>query len=127
MGIEKFIQKVCVQTAVYWGNPTSDGYGDYTFDTAVEISCRWDSKRLKLSPKLMVVSGGASVELVSEAEVMVTQDLDVGGYLYLGELDDLSAAEKANPKLVDDAFQIVKFDKISMIKSTTEFVRKAYL
>ena len=127
MGIEKFIQKVCVQTAVYWGNPQPDGYGGITFDDPVEISCRWDCKRRKEIPSLMVVSGGGTEMIVSIAEVLVTQDVDVGGYLYLGDLDDLDSSEQDDPKSVEGAYEIRRFDKIPMIKSTTEFVRKAYL
>ena len=43
-GIEKVAKRFCVETAVYWGNPQNDGYGGFTFDTPVEIKCRWEEK-----------------------------------------------------------------------------------
>ena len=120
MGIEKFIKKVCVQTAVYWGTPSPSDDGGMTFADPVEISCRWESKT-------KVIAGAKGREIVSVAEVLVTQDLDKEGYLYLGELSDLGSDEEDSPEIVEGAYMIQRFDKIPMIKSTTEFVRKAYL
>ena len=120
MGIEKFIQKVCVQTAVYWGTPVEDGYGGKSFADPVEIACRWEER-------VNVVSDSRGNEIVSKVRVLVTQDLDEEGYLYLGELDDLDSDEEADPTIVDGAHEIVRFDKIPMIKKTDEFVRTIYL
>jgi hypothetical protein len=121
MSIESFIKKVCVQTAVYWGNPVSDGYGGKTFDAAVEIKCRWEEKL-----ELFTSSNGE--QLVSRAVILLTQDVDDGGFLYLGELDTLvSPIDVTKPKTITGAWEIKRFDKIPMIKSTTVFVRKAYL
>lgn len=142
MGIEQFIAKVAVQTAVYWANPVADGYGGTTYDYPIEISCRWeDSTR-----KVMDANGD---EIVSRAQILLTRDVDEGGVLFLGDLDDLVTAllleigdfllletgdyilressEEVNPKLMADAYEIVRFDKIPMIKKTDEFVRTAYL
>ena len=120
MSIDKFIQKVCVQTAVYWGNPQNDGYGNFVFDEPVEISCRWEDKA-----QIVVSNDGA--ETSSDAEVLITEDLDVDGYLYLGSLTDLDSDELDNPMTVEEARRIISYDKIPMIKSTTVFVRKVYL
>ena len=121
MSIQKFIEKVCVQTAVYWGNPTPDGYGGYTFDAPVEIPCRWEIKRKLIRNIKRGKPGGI---IISKARVLVTQVLKEGGYLYLGNLVDITGLE---PDDVLEAYRIKRFDKISMIKSTTEFVRIAYL
>jgi len=118
MSIEKFIEKVSVQTAVYWGSPTNDGYGGKTFADPVEIDCRWEDRT-------DVLRTSAGNEVVSKAKVLVTQDLDEEGFLYLGELDDLDSAPI--PSEVDGAHKIVRFDKIPMIKKTDEFVRIVYL
>lgn len=120
MSIESFIRTVCVQTAVYWSAPVADGYGGYTFASPTEISCRWDGKK-----EIFIDAQGR--EAVSKAKILVTQDLDEEGYLYLGELDDLSTAQKANPKLVEGACLIRAFEKTPMIKSTTVFVRTVYV
>jgi hypothetical protein len=118
--IERLIEKIAVQTAVYWPSPADDGYGRLTFGTAVEISVRWSD----VSELIRTAKGE---EYTCKAKVIVTQDLDNGGYLYLGELDDLSVAKKANPQLEDNAHRIVKFNKIPMIFQTDVFTRVAYL
>ena len=64
------------QTAVYWGNPQSDGFGGRTFDDPVEISVRWSDRQE------MFVDMQAQ-EQVSRAIVHTGTDLVVGGYLYL--------------------------------------------
>ena len=124
MGIERFIQKVCVQTAVYWGNPKDDGYGGFTFDDPVNISCRWEDK-------IQIVATMDGQEVSSDSEILVTQDLDYNGYLYLGTLEELSEdyteEELANPMNVLTAKAIISKSKIPMIKSTKEFVRIVYL
>ena len=120
MSIESFIKTVCVEDAVYWGAPQPDGYGGYEFDPPVEIKCRWDGKR-----EVFIDAQGR--ETVSKAKILVTQDLQEEGYLYLGKLSDLSTAQKADPKLVGNACLIRGFEKTPMIKSTTVFVRTVFV
>jgi hypothetical protein len=62
----------------------------------------------------------------STARVYASQDLVLGGYLYLGTLDDLSSAEEADPQVVDDAYEIRRFDKLPNLKAT-EHLRMAWL
>jgi hypothetical protein len=125
MGITKTIQRFCVQTAVYWGNPQNDGFGGFTFDDPIDLEPPTNGVRWEDKTQLAVGANGA--ETGSDAEVLVCQDLDLDGYLYLGSLDDLSDDEKADPMTVDGAKQIISKEKIPMVKSTTEFVRKVYL
>ena len=120
MSIESFIASVCVQTAVYWGNPQSDGRGSYTFDDPVEIDCRWDQKT-------QLIVGAQGKEIVSKAEVLVTQDVDEEGFLYLGALEDFDSDELADPEAINGAWEILQFAKSPAFKSTTEFVRQVFL
>jgi len=131
MGIETFIKRVCVQTAVYWGNPQSDGRGGYTYDDPVEVDCRWADEQ-----QLFESDDGS--QLVSKAIVHVTEDVDMDGLLYLGTLDDLetlyddsegdSSGVWYDPKLVEEGLCIIKkFSKVPALNLTTEFVRKAFL
>lgn len=120
MSIETFIKRVCVQTAVYWGGPTPDGYGGLDFDDPVEISVRWDD-----STELITTADGT--QYACRAKVLVTQDVDLDGYLYLGELDDLDSEDYDDPKSVDNVYRIRRFDKVPMIRKTDEFVRTVYL
>jgi hypothetical protein len=128
MSIQKFIEKVCVQKALYWAASKDDGFGGHIWDVPVEISCRWEEK-------IKIVSDTFGKEIITIAEVLVPQDLDVQGILWLGGLEDLLMTEdwvrlasgEIDPMSVDRAFSIKRFDRIPMIRSTTVFVRTAYL
>ena len=121
MAINNLMKRMCVQTAVYWGNPTPDGRGGKTFDTAVEIACRWQNKVEKVGR----VGGTESEVIISNAQVFVIQDVEELGYLYLGVLDDLDS--DPDPLEVGGAYEIKKFEKSPALRHTDEFVRKAYL
>lgn len=107
------------QKCVYWGNPTDNGYGGYTYDDPVELPCRWVG-----STKVITDSKGQQV--VCRAEVQVEQDVDENGLLYLGNLNDLDSAEEETPTSVERAYLIKRFDKVPTIRGD-KFYRKAYL
>lgn len=115
MGISAFIKSICVQTAVYWGSPVKDGYGGATFNTPVEILCRWEWKE-----KIQELQNGKLQH--QKGQVLVTEDLDLEGYLYLGSLTGISG-DVTNPLEIEGTYQIIEINKIPMIKSSTEFVR----
>ena len=120
MNIEKFIKKVCKQTAVYWGTPVKDGYGNYTFADPVEIKCRWEDK-------ITIITGQNGEQEICSASVLVYQDLDAHGWIMLGRLTDIPAGVLDTPKAVDGAHEILYFSKIPLIFSTTKFVRNLLL
>ena len=120
MSIVDTITKRCVQTAVYWGNPQHDVYSNLTFDEPIEVKCRWENRTVLLTSAKGEVAG-------SRAGVFVLQDMDEEGYLYLGTLDDLDSAQCDDPKLVDGAFSIKQFEKVPVLGSTTDFIRRAFL
>jgi hypothetical protein len=125
MGIESFIKKICVQTAVYWGNPIPDGYGGMLFDDPVEIKVRWDIKN-----KVVISKDGK--EVTSVATILTPEDLQVEGRLYLGFMVNLldsddSSGGISDPSKIDNTFEIIAFEKVSMIKSLTQFVRTVYV
>lgn len=107
------------QTAVFWGNPQNDGAGGRTFDDPIELSVRWEQQQ-----ELFVDASGQ--ESTSKAVVYVDQDVDIGGYLYLGDLDELSSAEESDPLTVGEAYEIRSFKKLPDIKAD-RFLRKAWL
>ena len=109
------------QTAVYWGDPQSDGAGGRTFGSAypVELSIRWEERQ-----ELFVDASGQ--ETMSQAVVYLDQDIDIGGYLDLGDLDDLSSAEESDPLTVGGAYEIRNFKKLPDIKAD-RFLRKVWL
>uniref|UniRef100_A0A6M3IQQ1 Uncharacterized protein n=1 Tax=viral metagenome TaxID=1070528 RepID=A0A6M3IQQ1_9ZZZZ len=108
------------QTAVYWGAPQPDGGGGYTFADAVEISCRWEDT------SEMTRRADTGEETVASAVVYVNQDLAIGGFLYLGTLDDLDSGETVDPLTVAGAQEIMKLDKVPGRRADT-FVREAWL
>jgi hypothetical protein len=123
MSIPKFIKKIAVQTAVYWGNPVNDGYGGYTYDAPVEIKCRWEEK-------VRTIADVFGEYRLSKATVLVNDPLDYNGYLYLGTLAEVNAmtgVTTSKPKTIPMAFAIIAYDKIPLIKSTTQFVNIVYL
>ena len=119
MSIEDFITKIAVQTAVHWANPVSDGYGGFTFDEAVEVAVRWDNVS-----ELIALNNGE--QYVCKAKILSNLEATVGEYLYLGSLDDLDS-DTSDPKSIEGAYRIMRFDKVPMIKKTDVFVRTIYL
>ncbi len=107
------------QTAVYWSTPSSDGMGGYTFATPVEILCRWEDIQ-----KMFIDADGNEVR--STSVVYLGQDVDIGGWLYLGDLDDISSADEDSPGSVSGAKEIRSFSKIPNFNAS-DFQRKVML
>jgi len=113
-----FTERNLNQKCVYWGSPTPDGYGGYTYADPVELDCRWEDVVMAEQGTL-----GSEIELRSEVQVKV--DVDEQGMMLLGELDDIDSADYDNP--VDaGADMIVRFNKIPTLDAN-HFYRKAYL
>jgi len=118
--MQDLCELLAVQTAVYWGGPEDDGYGGMTYDDPVEIAVAWyDTAE--------VVTNANGDEVVSRTKVILTQDVDVRGLLYLGTLDDLDSTEEGDPITVQTAYLIIRFDKIPGALQTDDFYRMAYL
>lgn len=117
-----YITKNLKQAVVYWGNPTPTGVG-YSYDDAVELNARWEDRQ-------EVFTDVDGKERVSQAIVYVDQDVVVGGYLYLGDLDDLgdssSGLDISDPQAVSPTYPIRAFSKIPNLRAT-EYERKVWL
>jgi len=127
MSLMSIIESRYVQTAVYWANPVNDGYSNITFDKPVEIACRWEDKEQVLGTQVGgEVTGGV---LLSRSIVFVKQDMQEEEYLFLGTLADLDldSVGYIDPKEVDKAYVIKRFEKTPALGSTTVFLRKAFL
>jgi hypothetical protein len=112
--------KFLKQTAVYWGAPVSNGYGAFSYeDGPVEIACRW-------TDSTQVVTDSKGNSIVCKSVVMVGQDLEEQGMLYLGTIADLGADRGDNPETITGTWRIMRFDKIPTIKGKT-FLRVAYI
>jgi hypothetical protein len=124
-GLIKFIKKVCVQSAVYWGAPKPDGYGSMTYTSPAEIKCRWTDKVQVVKWQSAYVP--TSNEFISYAEILLYVNVELQGVLWLGTLDSLTTAQKADPLSIPGAREIKTFERIPLFKSSTEFVKKVYL
>jgi len=116
--MSRLLTKSLKQTCVYWSTPAADGYGGYSFSDAVELSCRWEDRmELFINPQ--------GKEERSQAVVYLDQDVDLGGYLYLGELDDFSSSAP-DPQEVSGVKEIKSLKKIPNLKATA-YLRKVWL
>lgn len=104
---------------MYWANPQSDGFGGRIFDEPVEIEVRWEDRQ-----ELFIDANGQEVR--SRSVVYLGQDINIGGYLYLGSLSGLSSDEESNPLSVSAAYEIRGYQKVPNLK-TEQFLRKVWL
>jgi len=132
MGINKVVEKFCIQTAVYWGSPVKNGFGNSTYADPVEIKVRWDDI-------VSIIKDRLGKEIQVEAAILSPSDLEYSGQLFLGTLADLlllvtslgidldSGETYPQPKQIETAYEIVGFNKINMPMSITQTVRTYYL
>lgn len=66
------------QVATYWPPAGNDGSGLVSFGSPETIACRWQNKNDR-------VTSPSGEEFVSKAVVYTEKQLDLGGYLFLGE------------------------------------------
>lgn len=111
--------KFLKQTCCYFGNPTPDGYGSYSFSQPIEIPCRW-------TDSIQVVSDGKGNDIVCKSVVMVDRDITELGMMWLGLLANLTTEQKAAPVSIPGAYTVKRFDKIPLIKGSP-FLRVCYL
>lgn len=126
MSIVSFISRKAVQDAVYWGSPSPDGQGGFSFADPIEIKCRWEETK-------QVVTDTKGNEITSRAVIFVLQDIDEEGYLMLGTLETLYDLAESSAKAIEDpkeflnTFIIKRFKKTPALGSTTDFLRVGYL
>ena len=108
-----YLIKALNQTGTYWAPSTKDGWGGKAFVAPTEVSVRWVEKQ-----ELFKNTEGA--DQLSQAVVLIDQDVSVGGYLYLG------TSTEAKPQDQDDTAEIQAFRKAPNIRAT-DYVRKVWL
>lgn len=110
MNISRFLK----QNITYWAVSSIDGWNKPTFESTPEtIIGRWEDKS-----ELYLDSNGQ--EKISNAIVYLNQDVEIGGYLYLG------ISSEDDPTLVENAREIRYIHKVSDIKGNV-FLRKIIL
>lgn len=119
MSILSLVKKVCVQDAVYWPLSGNTGYAP-SYGTPQEIKCRWDGSSEVFTDK-------HGKQIVASAEILCPVQLKEEGLIYLGLLADLSSEQRADPKVIVDAYEIRKVSITPLFRSTTKFVYQIYV
>jgi len=101
------------QTATYWGNPVSNGYGGFTFDAPITLTVKWETR----SEEFAIKPGEV---LLSKAIVYVPRAVDVGGYLFEG------TSVVADPNTLEDSWQIQGYREVPDLRNMSS-ERRAYL
>lgn len=103
------------QRAVFWAPLGEDQNGNMQFDEPVEVRCRWtDMNTLYVKPH--------GEQAASRCLVMVDRDMDVGGVLWLGVLEDVE--DQDEPMKNAGANIIQAFNKVPDV-AARKFVRTA--
>ena len=93
-----WITRILKQKAAYWATPVDNGYGEFTFDDPVTVSCRWEGKQ-----EIFTAPDGR--QQVSRAVVYLAQDVSPGNWLYLGTAESLDSSV-TGPEDVSGAYMI---------------------
>ena len=88
-GIEKNNREVLCANCCLLGQSTKRWIWQNSFDPPIEIQCRWEDKN-EIDVGWISTGFPGNIRL-SKSSVLVTQDLDEKGYLWLGSLDEVKA------------------------------------
>lgn len=113
----KFVKSVCVQEAWYWVDDAAvpDGFGGFTYKAPEKIKCRWDDK-------IQLVRNQNGEEVTSSAEILVIQDVKLGGTLQL-----LEDPEEEIPTEPTNGYTVLQVAKTPLFRSRNEFVRTVFV
>jgi hypothetical protein len=104
-------------TAVYWAQDSLDAFGKPTWDTPVQIDCRWtDATEEFIDPN--------GETQLSHAKLIVDRDLEVKGVMWQGLLVDV--VDSSTPKNNPGAWEILQFKKTANFKGN-KYLRQVYL
>lgn len=127
MGIAAYIRSKEKQTAVYWGTPSNDGRGKYTFGVFEEIKLRWEDEIENFAKdsrsRIRIDKDGREYRANATAYTsqLPTGGWDLDGFLYLGTLSSLEGV--TDPYTIDGAWEI---KQINVIPSLNDPSQKLY-
>lgn len=113
------ISKYLIDTAVLWAVTGKNAYNELIFSAGVEVFVRWEDKQ-----EIFISEEGK--ELSSKAILHINQDVIPDSFMFLGDLDDLTTAQKADPKLCETAYAVKSFKKTKSVGGIY-ILRKVYL
>ena len=111
------ITKMRVHEAYYWKKSGLTRTGSSIFNDAIKISCRWEDTQEEI-----VDNNGNKI--TSKSLVYVGNKLNIGDFLLLNTDSNINV--QADPQLLADAYEIVKFTRYPNLKGT-EYLNIAYL
>lgn len=132
----KWIDGLLKETCVYWEPPIRDGLGGYTWSYPMEMESRWQfSNMSSKGPSISYLPSGS--QIVAQTVVWVNYNIKLGGYLWLGSINDLQTIFKPDPyfslnnidteNVFSLASQIVAIHIVNSILMNTGYLVKAYL
>lgn len=101
------------QDVTYWSVSGNDASGDPLFAAPVVIKARWEDRAV-------VFTTAKGEEATSMAVLFLGQDLDLGGFVFLG----VSAA--ADPLTVEDSLEVQGVSSVPALRGIVE-EKKAFL
>ncbi len=115
----KFVESVCVQQAWYWDAALAipDGYGGTSWPEGVPvlIDCRWDD----VTERIRTPDGE---EVVSNAQLLVTQDVTIDSYL------QLAVPGATAPPPSHNAAKLARLiQRTPLFRSRSDWVRVVYV
>lgn len=108
-----YINRNLRQTVTYWRPTGNDRFGGKTFAAPTTQLGRWEERT-----DLFIDRTGK--ETRSMARIYLTDDVELGGYLYLG------TSSSTAPENVDGAYEIRDFRKTPNLRATL-FERRALI
>lgn len=103
--------KAYYQTATYWSSPVQGGFGGLTFADPIVLDVRWEER----VESFTTIEG---TEMRSKAVVHTMQSVDLGGYLALGDFEDV-----ADPTTLTAALVIQRSDSVPDLRGLNESYR----
>jgi hypothetical protein len=100
-----WLKKMLRQAAVYWGTPSENSDGTFSYADPVQCRCQWGS------PKEDLIIDAEGRERVAHASVFLNLTPELNGFLYLGLLDDLDS-DADMPEENPAAYKIIAIEKV---------------
>lgn len=131
MGVIDFIKAKTTQKAVYWGTPTNDGRGKYTFAVVEEVNVRWEDEQETFAKdsrsRVRIDKDGREFRssAIIYCATQPTGGWDLDGHLFLGELTDLE--DSSTPYGTTGAYEIKNIETLPSLSDTSLKMYVIYL
>lgn len=131
MSVTSFIARKNKQKAVYWGTPSNNGRGKYTFAVLAEVNVTWEDEieNFAKDARSRIHIGKDGREFRANAIIYTTEvptgGWNLDGYILLGELASVNG--NMNPYTVSGAHEIKQINTISELNSPNKKLYVIYI